>query len=192
MYEARQNKEKVSRTINNGNGVRQRVEMKNETYLPMVIMQYKKNENERTEKIKRVQHAKNMINKYANQFDENLRKHIFVGEKNNGTLTGLHAYVNQALGGNVINVSTEGNVNKVHKITWRWADDNNNNTKQSTMFPKWMPENHVKMLIAIQFPSVIGEQSVPYSDELRTYISHGLNINIEKRGNTCYPTLGNL
>ena len=153
------------------------------------IVQYKKSELERGEKHKRVNCAISLIKKYAGKFNQNLQTHIFIGEITNNTPKGLHAYTNNGLSSNALLCRTIGNENRVHKIFWKWKNNQDSVEKESTMFPKWMPENHVKMLIATHYPEVVGQNEIGNIESLKTYISHGLTINIAKSGNTIYPIM---
>ena len=65
-----------------------------------------------------------------------------------------------------------------------------NTTKDSTMFPTWMPVTHVRTLIALKYPEtranpVVG---VLYSENARSYIKHGVKLNLAKSGDTAYTT----
>ena len=179
MYTTKQQKPQQSRVIFSRKNVSRSQD----------IVQYKKSEFERGQKHKRVNCAISLIKKYAEKFDQNLQTHIFIGEITNNTPKGLHAYTNNGLSSKALLCRTIGNENRVHKIFWKWKSNQDSVEKESTMFPKWMPENHVKMLIATHYPKVVGQDKIDNTESLKTYISHGLTINIAKRGNTIYPTM---
>jgi len=161
----------------------------------MGIIQQKKTEKERGDKSKRLAHATNLIPQIAAIFKPQLATHIFGGEFNDGSPKGLHAYRNGSLSNNVHdkqNVQVIGNKNKVHEIRWTHIADTANpkTPKNSTMFPQWMPENHVKTLIGLRYADTLTNDFNTYHGEsLKTYILHGLEINIQKAGDTVYPTL---
>ena len=92
-------------------------------------------------------------------------------------------------------VSTKGSKGQVHQLTWK--HEKGEKPKSSTMFPDWMPPDHVKTLIALKFSddtSKVVKEKIDFkklaisSESIKTYISHGQDINIEKKGDTVYPT----
>lgn len=114
-------------------------------------------------------------------------KHIFEGERSGDTPKGLHAYQNGSKLSNIAKViKTIGNDNKVHKLKWQLTTASKPVEKESTMFPKWMPESHVKALIVINKPNLI-EEKIERTEELKQHILHGLEIELAVKGNTAYP-----
>lgn len=154
-----------------------------------------KTDEERAEKHQRIALAKAEI--AGKSIPSKLEKHLFEGHPNAGNFdvnspTGLHAYTNKGFPPKqyttgegrtkkteTTNVTHEvsGNENKIHTIDWKWDKATSEDTKSSTMFPKWMPKNHVIALVAGGLTSKTNE-----------YIKHGLNFNIESKGDTSYPT----
>lgn len=179
MKASKEHKPQQSRVIYSRNNVSRSLD----------IVQCKKSEFERGQKHKRVNSAKSLINQYASKFDKNLQTHIFIGEITNNTPKGLHAYTNHELSSKALRCEIFGNENRVHKIVWQWKCKPDSQKKESTMFPKWMPDDHVKMLIAIHYPQVVEQKEISNKESLKTYITHGLTINIEKSGDTIYPTI---
>lgn len=152
------------------------------------IIQQKKTEEQRGGKSQRLAYAKDLIPQYATKFNTSLATHIFEGEFRDSSPKGLHAYKNGNLSDKASNVKVTGNKNKVHKIEWTYKDKGTA-SKNSTMFPAWMPVGHVKTLIGIEYPGYVKSFKPDHTTSLKTYILHGLNIKIEKAGDTVYPIL---
>ena len=160
------------------------------------LVQRAKTEEQRSEKHRRVARAKQTIQLLGNNLKPNLDGHLFNARPANGgepdpdAPTGLHAYTNQALPDGIHQVGIRGSENSVHQLTWRWEDSTQ--TKVSTMFPRWMPPQHVRTLIALRYPDTrannIGQNAI-YPDYTRTYILHGLEIQLAKSGDTVYPVM---
>ncbi len=91
--------------------------------------------------------------------------------------------------------STTGSPGRVHEITWKYI--NKQQTKSSTMFPKWMPPEHVNTLIALKYPedTKVVKEKVKLVDlaiakeKVIEHISHGQSIDIGKSGETVYPVM---
>ncbi|GAA6614515.1 hypothetical protein [Scytonema sp. NUACC26] len=148
----------------------------------------------REEKQQRVARAKQTIKLLGNNITPSLNKHIFDalptsgGQANPEEPSGLHAYNNQELPRGIEIEATEGSNNKVHTLTWRWKTGRK--LKESTMFPKWMPKEHVNTLIALKFPETRQtevQQDRLYPEAARTYIQRGLKIKLARAGDTVYP-----
>lgn len=164
-------------------------------------LQRVKTPEERAKKQRRVAGAQVVIGELKDKLKGGLKSHVFDatpvggGAPDKNDPTGLHAYKNGKLPSFVSVQSTEGSTSKVHQITWK--NKQGSGTKASTMFPDWMPADHVSTLIALQFPedtNVVSEKieltelAVPKAD-VKTYIQHGLDITIAKSGDTVYPTM---
>lgn len=168
---------------------------------PTPALQRVKTPEERAKKQRRVAGAQVVIGELKDKLKGGLKSHLFDatpvggGAPDKDDPTGLHAYKNGKLPGFVSVQSTEGSTSKVHQITWK--NKQGSGTKASTMFPSWMPAEHVSTLIALRFPEDTGivsekieltELAVPKED-VKTYIQHGLDITIAKSGDTVYPTM---
>ena len=67
---------------------------------------------------------------------------------------GVHAYTAAgALPPGVRQIDRRGAKGKVHQIDWHWAGQNAATAKPSTMFPCWMPPDHVRTLIQLTYPN---------------------------------------
>ncbi|MGH2461062.1 MAG: hypothetical protein ACRDIY_19565 [Chloroflexota bacterium] len=164
-------------------------------------LQRVKSPEERAKKQRRVAGALVVIGELKDNLKGGLKSHVFDatpvggGAPDKDDPTGLHAYKNGKLPGFVSVQATEGSTSKVHQITWKNKDGDK--TKASTMFPTWMPAEHVCTLIALRFPEDTGvvaqkidltELAAPKED-VKTYIQHGMDITIAKSGDTVYPTM---
>ncbi len=164
-------------------------------------LQRVKTPEERAKKQRRVAGAQVVIGELKDKLKGGLKSHIFDatpvggGAPDKNDPTGLHAYKNGKLPDFVSVQATEGSTSKVHQITWKHKQGSG--TKASTMFPSWMPADHVATLIALRFPEDTGvvsekieltELAVPKED-VKTYIQHGMDITIAKSGDTVYPTM---
>ena len=156
-------------------------------------LQRAKDEDARRAKHRRVAQAKRTIAELGGKLKGRLKGHIFDALTADGSAldkanpTGLHAYTNGALPAGIQQVTTVGSQNAIHTLTWRWAGKP---TKDSTMFPIWMPPAHVSTLIALKFPdvregAVDAKKLAP--EATRTYISRGLTIKLKQAGDTVYP-----
>lgn len=66
---------------------------------------------------------------------------------------GVHAYTAAGtLPPGVQQVDRRGAKGKVHQIDWHWAGQAAATAKPSTMFPCWMPPDHVRTLIQLTYP----------------------------------------
>ncbi len=66
---------------------------------------------------------------------------------------GVHAYrANGTLPAGVQQVDRRGAKGKVHQIDWHWNGQAADTAKPSTMFPCWMPPDHVRTLIQLTYP----------------------------------------
>jgi len=164
-------------------------------------VQRAKSAKERSIKHQRIAKAKEAIPILSAKVKDELVDHVFdakpFGKKvDPKDPQGLHAYKG---GGNlpsfVEEVSTKGSKGQVHQLTWK--HEKGEKQKSSTMFPDWMPPDHVKTLIALKFSddtSKVVKEKIDFkklainSESVKTYISHGQDINIEKKGDTVYPT----
>lgn len=157
-----------------------------------IPIQLAKNEQQRGEKQRRKVTAQATIAALGNSLKPKLAAHIYEGTPIDKAVDeddpqGLHAY---PLPGNIEGEVTKGSPGRVHELTWNYTG--NENTKQSTMFPDWMPKAHVNTLIALKFPAVstANVESVKAgAAKTRQYIQHGQDIAIEKSGDTVYPTM---
>jgi hypothetical protein len=160
------------------------------------VVQFAKSAEERSAKQTRVAQAQKTIDLLGDNLKANLDGHLFNalpaggGEADHDDPGGLHAYTNEKLPGGIKDVAVTGAATKVHTLTWRWSDSTN--TKDSTMFPNWMPPRHVRTLIALAYPDKRAEE---IEDKLlspkaaKTYIQRGMDITLKKAGDTVYPTL---
>lgn len=165
------------------------------------IVQRVKTEEERSSKQRRVANARLAISTLSGKIKDNLRDHIFDAKPIKGgnvapaNPQGLHAYKNGRLPGFVQVQSTTGSPGRVHEITWRHAQGTTE--KKSTMFPNWMPADHVKTLIAVRYAddtSVVKEKidlgaEGIRPEDVKKYISRGQDIKLGKSGDTVYPEM---
>ncbi|MGI8730098.1 MAG: hypothetical protein ACR2LK_08945 [Solirubrobacteraceae bacterium] len=158
------------------------------------LLQRAKSGEQRSTKHRSIHKALRTIGLLGKNIKAGLDRHVFDALPVSKALdkadpTGLHAYRGGRLPAGVTGVVT-GNPNKVHTLTWHWGGKAQ--TKQSTMFPTWMPEDHVRTLIALDY---VGERAnaVPATDidssAARTYITRGARISLSKAGDTVYPEL---
>ncbi len=157
------------------------------------VVQRVKSEKERGDKHQRVQMAQKAIPLLQSKVDGKLKDHLFdakpiTGEIKKDKPTGLHAYKNGGLPKGIEVVETQGSTGKVHGIKWRWQGSTSE--KKSTMFPDWMPAEHVNALLALNESSVVGEMAEKgiSATAVRTYIQHGQKITIKGSGDTTYPS----
>jgi hypothetical protein len=67
---------------------------------------------------------------------------------------GIHAYTaNGTLPAGVVQVARRFSTGKVHQIKWHWHGQPADTAKPSTMFPSWMPPDHVRALIQLAYPN---------------------------------------
>lgn len=158
-------------------------------------IQRKKDEAERGKKHRRMAHARKTIGLLGNNLKSNLDKHIFEALPADGSAldesdpVGLHAYNNGKLPKNIVRDNIEGTENQVHSITWHWKDKKDK-TKWSTMFPIWMPVQHVRTLIALDFPAMRAnavDDTELSKEDTKAYIQRGHKFGIAKSGDTVYP-----
>lgn len=135
--------------------------------------------------------AKRAIGKLGNNLEARQDAHLFRGVPMDGGAInpavpcGLHAYVGGRLPAGVqTDPFRQLRSNKVvHQIRWNWAG--NATTKPSTMFPRWMPPEHVRTLITLAFP-VTRRNPVDVSPQeaaaAKRYITKGVPITIVKVG----------
>ena len=147
-----------------------------------------KTEAERSDKHQRIAKAKTEI--AGKTITDKLKNHMFRGQPTKDTeafsankATGMHAYTDGDFptrdddGENhTVDAEVQGNPNKVHTINWRWSTSSSDDRKSSTMFPQWMPAQHVIALVAGGLASKTDK-----------YIKHGLKFKVEKKGGTAYP-----
>jgi hypothetical protein len=165
-----------------------------------MVVQRAKGVEERGVKHQRIAKAKEAIPTLSGKLKDELVDHVFDAKPFGKNVKledpqGLHAYKSGGnLPGDIEEVSTKGSKGQVHLLTWKYKKGNK--SKSSTMFPDWMPPDHVKTLIALKFPQdgkVVKDKidlvKLGISPEgVKTYISHGQDINIDKSGDTVYPT----
>lgn len=118
-----------------------------------------------------------------------IRRSAEGGQPDHKAPTGLHAYTNGALPTGIVQVGIQGSATTVHQLSWRWNDSTQ--TKGSTMFPNWMPPEHVRTLIALKYPDTCANAVEPshlFPTDARTYIQHGHEVKLTQKGDTVYPT----
>lgn len=162
------------------------------------MLQRVKTEEERAAEQRSKARAQKTIEALGNNLKENLNKHIFEalpaegGQADHNDPSGLHAYTNKKLPNTITKVGdTQGTASKVHSLTWRWNDSEV--TKVSTMFPTWMPETHVRTLIALEYPNTrdkaVGNDVKLWPEDTKAFIKQGHTITLNKSGNTVYPVM---
>jgi hypothetical protein len=175
-------------------------------------VQRAKTEEARGKHQRRIDMAETAANQLAGRVNAGLKAHIFHGAPIGGSANpeapqGLHAYLDDkgTLPSGIVEVdkaASVGRKDKVHVITWRYKESRDAKAvKKSTMFPVWMPPNHVLALIALERPenmqglavnetkNVRTKETDPVTiSEIKTHILRGVKINIERSGNTVYPT----
>jgi hypothetical protein len=142
----------------------------------------------------------------------NLKKasddHLFKGTPLDGTAinpadpVGVHAYsAAGALPAGVVQVARRWSTGKVHQIDWHWAGHVKDPAKPSTMFPSWMPPDHVRTLIQLQYPGAcetpLAElaglptdakkaevNAALHSDATKRYITRNTAIELQQLGST--------
>lgn len=149
------------------------------------VAQLAKDEAARGKKHRRVTIAKAKITELSGQISPALEKHVFEGKPFDKPVDkddpqGVHAYIGEELPASVEPVRTEGSPGKVHTIYWQYKGHPIESPKESTMFPKWMPKDHVKALIVLKLNNTS-------DSNVKTYVSHGQDIEVVKSGNTVYP-----
>lgn len=164
-------------------------------------IQRRKTLEERATKHQRVAKSKEAIKLLSPKVKDELVDHLFDAKPFGKAVDakdpqGLHAYKSGgSLPGFVKEVSTKGSKGQVHQLNWK--HEKGTKVKSSTMFPSWMPPDHVKTLIALDYSDDTGnvvKEKIDTrklsinKDDVKTYISHGQKINIEKRGETVFPT----
>lgn len=163
-------------------------------------VQRKKDEQARGEKHRRVAKSREVVDQLSGNIQDDLNKHIYDAKPFGKAIDqndpqGLHAYKNDALPKDVEVVGTKGSTGKVHEITWKYK--NKQKTKASTMFPTWMPPEHVNTLIALKYPEdtkVVKEkvklvELAIAKEKVIEHISHGQKIELGKSGDTVYPVM---
>ena len=187
----------------------QRIQHTQHSHVPV---QRAKTDEERGKHQRRLDMAETAAHQLAGGVNAALKAHIFHGVPvgsavNHEAPQGLHAYLdkNGTLPAGIVEVDTgesAGRKDKVHVITWRYKNAKDPKAvKKSTMFPVWMPPDHVLALIALERPESMQGIAVNQStnvrtketdpvtvSEIRTHILRGVKINIERSGNTVYPT----
>jgi hypothetical protein len=169
-------------------------------------VQMKKTEQERATKHKRMEIAKKAINLLKNNVKDILIDHIFDAKPSDGSPVdkddpvGLHAYTTTsgALPEGISQVTVVGNTGRVHGLEWKYNEKEA--TKRSSMFPKWMPKDHICTLIAIKYNNneSIVKNTIDFleagitPEQVKTHILQGQEIEIGKKGNTIYPVHGGL
>jgi hypothetical protein len=163
-------------------------------------VQRKKDQEARGEKQQRVTLSRRVINQLKDKLRTDLSDHVYKGKPFKKAVDkddpqGLHAYTNGALANDMEAVGTHGSTGRVHSLTWKYR--NKQATKDSTMFPKWMPGAHINTLIALNYADdtdvvkeVIELADLPTSKaEVLKHISHGQTIKLGKSGETVYPEM---
>lgn len=168
---------------------------------PAAAIQRVKGVEERGIKHRRIIKSKELIKILSPKLKDDLSKHIFEAEPFNKAKDlknpqGLHAYLTGGkLPNDVEEAGVEGSKGQVHKLTWKHKGEAK--TKSSTMFPSWMPPDHVKTLIVLGYPddtSMVVKEKIDLvnldisKQDIKTYISHGQDIKLGKSGETVYPT----
>jgi hypothetical protein len=105
-------------------------------------------------------HATRTIALLRNNLKKACDDHLFlgvpldpVGPIDPADPVGVHAYTAAgALPHGVQQIDRRGAKGKVHQIDWHWAGQAAATAKPSTMFPCWMPPDHVRTLIQLKYP----------------------------------------
>lgn len=165
-----------------------------------------KTEEERGSHLRRIEMAETAAGQLAAGVNAALADHLFEGHPITGGVDrnapqGLHAYsANGSLPDGIETVGTgAGNKDKVHVITWKYRQAQA--TKRSTMFPRWMPRNHVLALVALRQGADVrelpvnksknvrsGETKPVSAQEIRTHVLRGVEINLQMVSETVYPS----
>jgi hypothetical protein len=154
---------------------------------------------ERATKHHRIAKAKENIKALSPKIKDDLADHLFDAKPFSKPVDakdpqGLHAYKSGGtLPSFVEEVSIKGSKGRVHTLTWK--NRQGTKTKSSTMFPDWMPPDHVKTLVVLAYPqdSKVVNEKIEFAklgiskDDIKTHISHGQDIDIGKSGETVYP-----
>ncbi|MDP1850314.1 MAG: hypothetical protein Q8K79_21175 [Solirubrobacteraceae bacterium] len=106
-------------------------------------------------------HATRTIALLRNNLKKACDDHLFlgvpldpVGPIDPADPVGIHAYTAAgALPPGVQQIDRRGAKGKVHQIDWHWAGQAAATAKPSTMFPCWMPPDHVRTLIQLTYPN---------------------------------------
>jgi hypothetical protein len=106
-------------------------------------------------------HATRTIALLRNNLKKACDDHLFlgvpldpVGPIDPADPVGVHAYTaNGTLPAGVQQVDRRGAKGKVHQIDWHWNGQPADTAKPSTMFPCWMPPDHVRTLIQLTYPN---------------------------------------
>jgi hypothetical protein len=148
-------------------------------------------------KQKRRSRAQKTIALLGTNLDKKLDDHLFKAfpadgkPVNKDDPVGLHAYTGGGMPPGIAAGVVTGNVNKVHSLNWHWTD--HATTKDSTMFPVWMPETHVRTLIALQFPDKRADRTIAATDlapsDAKTYITRGTSVKLKLKDATVYPEI---
>ena len=162
------------------------------------IVQRGKSLEKRGDKHRRMEMAKKAIPILKDKVGSNLKGHLFEAKPAKGGAvkkddpSGLHAYDGGSLPSGIEVLETQGSTGKVHGIKWHWKGFEQQ--KKSTMFPSWMPADHVNALIALKDKSVT--EQLPglgiSSDKVLTYIQRGQEIEVKSKGDTTFPSRSDL
>lgn len=106
-------------------------------------------------------HAARTIALLRNNLKKACDDHLFlgvpldpVGPIDPADPVGVHAYTAAgALPAGVRQIDRRGAKGKVHQIDWHWNGQPAATAKPSTMFPCWMPPDHVRTLIQLTYPN---------------------------------------
>ena len=164
------------------------------------VVQRAQTEKERGDKFQRKALGTATITKLGNNLKGTLDEHIFKavpadgGAVNHNAPTGLHAYTNGALPSKIAKDRARGSPADVHELRWYWdvppgRQPAANQMKESTMFPIWMPAEHVRTLIQLEHKSTRASavEDPLNRDETEEYILQGHTVPIKKAGDTVYP-----
>lgn len=113
---------------------------------------------------------------------------------------GVHAYTSAGtLPAGVRQIDRRGAKGKVHQIDWHWAGQAPTTAKPSTMFPCWMPPDHVRTLIQLTYPnscatplatiaglpanaSTVAINAALHADATKRYITRNTEIQLQQLG----------
>ena len=113
---------------------------------------------------------------------------------------GIHAYTaNGELPPGVEVIARRFSKGKVHQIKWHWNGQSADTAKPSTMFPSWMPPDHVRTLIQLAYPnscirplatlaglpanaSQAAINAKLHADAARRYITRNTDIQLQQLG----------
>ncbi len=164
-------------------------------------VQREKNNQQRAEKQRRVATSRAAIDVLKTKVKTSVKDHVFDctplngGDVNPQDPKGLHAYDDGNLPNFVNVVGTTGSTGRVHSITWRHNQGATN--KASTMFPIWMPADHVLALLALGFnqDTVVVTEKLDMAklgisaSSVKQHIQRGQDIKLGKSGETIYPVM---